>query len=112
PCLVRGAIAGIGQGQAAADHSAAMKLMLEELRRARTAAPDVIGHRIVHGGPERSFPELVDSALLASLRNLLPFAPLHLPPEIRAIEAAAAPFPECPQVACFDTAFHRTMPAV
>lgn len=113
-CVVRAAVGGIGQGQGQgpADHAAATKLMLEELRRAGTAAPDVIGHRIVHGGPGRSSPELVDSALVASLRDLVPFAPLHLPPEIRAIEAAAASFPQCPQVACFDTAFHRTMPAV
>jgi acetate kinase len=108
--VLRGSVDRIGQ--AVPDHGAATRLMLEELRRAATATPDVIGHRIVHGGAERSSPELVDAALLASLRALVPFAPLHLPPEIRAIEAATVSFPDCPQVACFDTAFHRSMPAV
>ena len=108
--VLRGVVDRVGQ--VVEDHAAATRLMLEELHRAGTAAPDVIGHRIVHGGAERSSPVLVDSALLASLRDLVPFAPLHLPAEIRAIEAAFASFPDCPQVACFDTAFHRAMPAL
>jgi acetate kinase len=73
---------------------------------------DVVGHRIVHGGPDRDGPALVDGPLLDELRRLVPFAPLHLPPEIDAIEDIARRLPGVPQVACFDTAFHRRLPAV
>ena len=75
-------------------------------------APLAVGHRIVHGGPHHVAPELVTPALITALRQALPFAPLHLPSAIAAIEAIAARFPELPQVACFDTAFHHTMPEV
>jgi acetate kinase len=92
------------------DHSAAVRSVLAGLERGG-APPDVVGHRIVHGG-SRSAPARIDVALLRSLRELVPFAPLHLPPEIRAIEAVTAVWPDRPQVACFDTAFHRTMSPV
>src|SRR5262249_41571464 len=70
------------------------------------------GHRVVHGGPNHSSSERVDESLLAELRRLVPFAPLHLPSAIKGIEAVKARFPGMPQVACFDTAFHRSMPEV
>src|SRR5262249_1404547 len=70
------------------------------------------GHRVVHGGPNHSSSERVDESLLAELRRLVPFAPLHLPSAIKGIEAVKARFPGMPQVACFDTAFHRAMPEV
>jgi acetate kinase len=73
-------------------------------------APEAVGHRIVHGGAGHVRPERVDGRLLAALRRLVPLAALHLPAEIDAIEAVAARFPGLPQVACFDTAFHRRMP--
>ena len=73
-------------------------------------APDAVGHRIVHGGADHTAPERVDARLLEDLRRLVPYAPLHLPAEIQGIEAVAARFPRLPQVACFDTAFHRRMP--
>jgi acetate kinase len=82
---------------------------LEPLRLGELAA---VGHRVVHGGPEYATPERIDTRLVASLRRLIPFAPLHLPAEIECIESIAARFPGLPQVACFDTAFHRHLPEV
>ena len=75
-------------------------------------APIVIGHRVVHGGPDRRMPELVTEQVLESLHGLIPFAPLHMPGAIRGMEVVRARFPGVPQVACFDTAFHRRMPGV
>src|SRR5262249_29780670 len=69
-----------------------------------------IGHRIVHGGPHHDRPTVVDDRLLADLRAAVPFAPLHLPAALDAIGTLTARRPELPQVVCFDTAFHRTMP--
>ncbi len=71
--------------------------------------PDAIGHRVVHG-MLHSQPERVSPALLAELRGLASLDPEHLPREIELIEAMQARFPAVPQVACFDTAFHRGMP--
>jgi acetate kinase len=75
-------------------------------------APDAVGHRLVHGGPKHTGPEMVTPELLTVLRDLVPLAPLHLPSEIRAIDAVTAHYPKLNQVACFDTAFHRTIPEV
>jgi acetate kinase len=72
--------------------------------------PAAAGHRVVHGGPSHFRSERVDAALLTELRRLVAFAPLHLPVAIQGIEAVKARFPGLPQVACFDTAFHRNMP--
>ena len=71
-----------------------------------------IGHRIVHGGRNHDQPELITSELLDNLHGLVPLAPEHLPQALAAIEALGRAFPGVPQVACFDTAFHRTMPRV
>ena len=68
------------------------------------------GHRLVHGGPDHHQPARIDAALLDDLRAAVPFAPIHLPPALDAVDAVARRFPRLPQVACFDTAFHRTMP--
>jgi len=98
---------------AAPDHAVAVREVLAELGRLEGAdAPDAVGHRIVHGGPDQTAPARIDDRLLAALGALVPFAPLHLPAEIRCIEAIAARFPGAPQVACFDTAFHRAMPEI
>jgi acetate kinase len=75
-------------------------------------SPDAVGHRIVHGGADHAAPERVTPQLLAALRTLVPLAPLHLPAALAAIDAVGAQFPGLPQIACFDTAFHRRMPAV
>jgi acetate kinase len=69
-----------------------------------------VGHRIVHGGPSYDRPIPIDDRVLADLRGVVPFAPLHLPPSLAAIDSLRARWPELPHVACFDTGFHRTMP--
>ncbi|HEY3910806.1 MAG TPA: acetate/propionate family kinase [Stellaceae bacterium] len=71
-----------------------------------------LGHRVVHGGLHHSRPARVTPELLAELEALVPLAPLHEPHNLEPIRAALAHDPELPQVACFDTAFHRTMPEV
>ena len=92
------------------DHRVAVQTAFTALDELRFAPPVAVGHRLVHGGWEYSVPARVDAKLLATLRQLVPFAPLHLPSEIQVIEAVSAHFPDLPQVACFDTAFHRSMP--
>jgi acetate kinase len=69
-----------------------------------------VGHRVVHGGAEYSRPVLVDAAVFTSLERLIPLAPLHQPHNLAAIRAVRETQPQIPQVACFDTAFHRTHP--
>ncbi len=71
-----------------------------------------LGHRVVHGGLRHSRPARVTPELLAELEALVPLAPLHEPHNLEPIRAALAHDPQLPQVACFDTAFHRTMPEV
>lgn len=71
-----------------------------------------IGHRVVHGGPEYSEPQRITPQMLEALHRLSPFDPEHLPEEIRLIEAFQQRFPELPQIACFDTAFHHDLPRV
>lgn len=75
-------------------------------------APDAAGHRLVNGGCDHFAPERITPLLISELKGLIPLAPLHLPDEIRGIEEALAHYPNLPQVACFDTAFHHTMPEV
>src|SRR5580700_6841853 len=70
-----------------------------------------VGHRIVHGGSTYATPVLIDSKVMAVLEDLVPLAPLHQPHHIAAIRAIGAIAPKAPQVACFDTAFHRGQPA-
>jgi acetate kinase len=71
-----------------------------------------VGHRVVHGGPQYDRPVLVDETVLAELTRLGPLAPLHQPNNLAPINALRARFPDLPQVACFDTAFHRGHSAV
>jgi acetate kinase len=71
-----------------------------------------IGHRVVHGGARFTGPTIVNAEVLDQLRELVPLAPLHQPYNLAAIEAAAERLPSVPQVACFDTSFHRGQPAV
>jgi acetate kinase len=81
----------------------------EQLGERRLAA---LGHRVVHGGPKHSKPAQVTPGLLDELEALVPLAPLHEPHNLAPIRMALAMNPELPQVACFDTAFHRTAPEV
>jgi acetate kinase len=71
-----------------------------------------IGHRVVHGGPTYSLPQLVTAKMAEELHRLSPFDPEHLPLELELIAAFRGRQPNLPQMACFDTAFHRTMPRV
>jgi acetate kinase len=66
-----------------------------------------VGHRVVHGGPRFTGPVRVTSEVMQELRRLVPLAPLHQPHNLAAIEAVAERIPDVPQVACFDTSFHR-----
>ena len=70
-----------------------------------------VGHRVVHGGAEHFDPQFVTPELLADLRAAIPLDPAHLPAEIALIEALAGRLPGVPQAVCFDTAFHRDLPA-
>jgi acetate kinase len=70
------------------------------------------GHRVVHGGMQFTQPVRLDAGVLAALEALVPLAPLHQPHNVAAIRAVTARAPNLPQVACFDTSFHRTQPAV
>ena len=94
------------------DHTTAIETMFAALRKQGVERLEAAGHRIVHGGPKFISPQLIDEKLKAGLKELIPFAPLHLPDQVAMIEAVTTHFPELPQVACFDTAFHNRMPEV
>jgi acetate kinase len=95
------------------DHAAALAAFTDWLREERPALDvTAIGHRIVHGGERHREPERLTAALLDDLRALVPIDPDHLPQALAAIEAVGRDYPDVPQVACFDTAFHRRMPPV
>lgn len=74
--------------------------------------PSVIGHRVVHGGPRLTSHQRITPELIAELKNCLHFAPLHIPLALELIAAAERTYPSLPQFACFDTAFHTTIPEV
>jgi acetate kinase len=96
----------------AADHKSAASLLIDWLEAQNAfASVEAVGHRVVHGmtysEPEQVTPELIDE-----LHRITPYDPEHLPREIELIEAFRRRHPRLPQVACFDTAFHHTMPRV
>jgi acetate kinase len=92
------------------DYTGALDATLASFGERGLPLPDAAGHRVVHGGPRHAEPALVDDVVLAALREVVPFAPLHMPAAISGIEAVGARWPRIPQVACFDTAFHHGMP--
>jgi len=95
-----------------ADHRAAVSVLLDWLDAQQTSASiKAVGHRVVHGMMHTG-PELITPELLAELHRITPYDPEHLPREIELIEAIRQRHPSLPQVACFDTAFHRGMPRV
>jgi acetate kinase len=112
---VRGVAAGdtFTRTIAAPDHAAAVEALMDWLS-GRIASDDLVavGHRVVHGGAAYSAPQRITPALLEELRRLSPFDPEHLPEEILLTETFHRRFPSLPQVACFDTAFHRDLPRV
>jgi acetate kinase len=91
------------------DHATALDSILLWLSvHAQNARVVAVGHRIVHGGPELDGPVRVDAALIAQLQALTPLAPLHQPHNLAGVHAARQAFAQVPQVACPDTAFHRS----
>jgi acetate kinase len=90
------------------DVASAMADVVERLA-AAGLTPSAVAHRVVHGGPSYIRPERVDDELVAALRTVVDFAPMHLPGDLDSIEAARACWSDLPHVACFDTAFHATM---
>jgi acetate kinase len=78
----------------------------------RGELPIAVGHRVVHGGPDFSSPIIIDDAVLRRLEQLTPLAPLHQPNNLAPIRLLLERQPKLPQVACFDTAFHRSHPEV
>jgi acetate kinase len=95
------------------DGRAALDVLAEWLRGRYGGARVLgVGHRVVHGGAQYTGPCVVTPEVLNDLRALIPLAPLHQPHNLAAIEALSARFPDVPQVACFDTSFHRGQPAV
>lgn len=94
------------------DHHTAVSFLLDWLEtQPACASVRAVGHRVVHG-MKHTEPERITSKLLAALRHITPYDPEHLPREIALIEAFRGRHPKLPQVACFDTAFHRSMPRV
>lgn len=103
----------LDEERAVSDHESALRAFLGWLEdRTPDDRVQAVGHRVVHGGNRYSAPQLVDAALLAALRDMVPIDPVHLPQAVAAIEAVGRAYPAVPQVACFDTAFHRSMPRV
>ncbi|MEX0731416.1 MAG: acetate/propionate family kinase [Aquisalimonadaceae bacterium] len=95
------------------DHAAAIDALMLWLERGlQGLALRAVGHRVVHGGPQYSEPVLLDDAVIEALQGFTPLAPLHQPQSMAPIRRLAALRPDMPQVACFDTAFHRTLPRV
>jgi acetate kinase len=97
----------------APDHRAAGNFLIDWIDRQVGLATVVgIGHRVVHGGPKFSASQRISRSLMTELRRLSPYDPEHLPSGIQLMELFHQRHPRLPQVACFDTAFHRHMPRV
>ena len=120
PCFVARNAAGdvVGEKEWAAGttlgHEGAIEFLFAWGRGGTLGAHRIVaaGHRVVHGGVKFTRPVRVDAEMLSELEALVPLAPLHQPHNLAAIRAAARLAPDLPQVACFDTAFHRGQPAV
>jgi acetate kinase len=129
--VLRGEVAGIGRQPALrltrasdddageqvirgdeADHSAVLARLLPWLRARLDGELVGAGHRVVHGGTRFAEPVRIDDTILAALREFEPLAPGHQPHNLAPIEAIRREHPDLPQVACFDTAFHRSQPEV
>jgi acetate kinase len=92
------------------DHAEACRQVFSWILSHGPGMPDAVGHRIVHGGPRHTAAESVSPELIESVAGLIPYAPEHLPQALNAVRHAAWVFPGVFQAACFDTAFHGTMP--
>jgi acetate kinase len=97
----------------APDLNAAVGALIDGIEeRSGDDAFTAVGHRVVHGGPKYSQPQRITAEMVEELRRLSPFDPEHLPEEILLTEEFHRRFPDMPQVACFDTAFHHDLPRV
>lgn len=97
----------------APDHAAAVKELMDWLEKSgKLETLAAVGHRVVHGGPKYFKPQKITQKMVEDLQGLSAFDPEHLPEEILLTEAFHTRFPDLPQVACFDTAFHNEMPRV
>ncbi len=125
-----GQVERIGQSAAAAKHTVGEAMHQQEVQAPdheaaigvlqasfREHGPDLskarliaVGHRVVHGGDQFEGPTLVDEEVTAAIEALVPLAPLHNPANLTGIRVARAAFPDLPQIAVFDTAFHATLP--
>jgi acetate kinase len=110
---------GLNQGDnfcrlvTAPDHSVAVGVLMDWIEeRSRRDGLTAVGHRVVHGGPKYSDPQLISAEMVEELQLLSPFDPEHLPEEILLTGAFHRRFPDLPQVACFDTSFHHDLPRV
>ncbi|WP_298135500.1 acetate/propionate family kinase [Acidiferrobacter sp.] len=127
--VARGAIEGLGGpeghgwleegGQpvpmalnAVLDHHAAIGTLFTVFAQRNRGTPQAVGHRLVSGGPNHVRHARIDPAFLRDVRQAVEFAPLHLPAAIDAIEAVGQHYPDLPQVACMDTAFHAALPEI
>ena len=108
----KGLVERIGEpGSDVSDHATALRQALSGMGdRLDPAHLLVIGHRVVHGGARFSEPTLVDGSVRSAIAELAPLAPLHNPANLQGIDATLELFPETPQVAVFDTAFHQSIP--
>ncbi|MGI4857000.1 MAG: acetate/propionate family kinase [Janthinobacterium lividum] len=98
---------------ASSPHHAALEQIRDRVRRHLGARPlAAVAHRVVHGGTKYIAPTRIDASVLADLRSYIPLAPLHQPFALDAIEIFLQHTPDVPQIACFDTGFHHTMPEV
>jgi acetate kinase len=104
--LLRGHVEEIADGE----FGPALDRVVHEIDREGIAPLSAVGHRVVHGGPRHTTPELVDDQLLASIDDLARLAPLHNPPAAAGIRRAREAFADVPQVAAFDTAFFAALP--
>ncbi|MGD1073631.1 MAG: acetate/propionate family kinase [Bryobacteraceae bacterium] len=97
----------------APDHVVAVGALMDWIEeRIGVGMLTAVGHRVVHGGPKYSEPQRITAEMVEELHRLSPFDPDHLPEEILLTGAFHRRFPDLPQVACFDTAFHHDLPAV
>jgi acetate kinase len=95
----------------ARDHRQGFDLVFQALSDVDAASQiDAIGHRVVHGGTAFRSATSIDRDVIAAIRDLIPLAPLHNPVNLLGIEICRARFPDTPQIAVFDTAFHQTLP--
>jgi acetate kinase len=112
---VAGSPAQVQREQPLADHEAGLRAVLAAFAEVGPSLDDAglaaVGHRVVHGGDRFADPAVVDDEVVATIRALVPLAPLHNPANLEGIEVARRVFPDVPQVAVFDTAFHQTLPA-